>query len=157
MNALFPSAALGMFFDATFTFYTTRTMNFISSITGGDFCMSIETQKATVLISATQQRFEPQVEELMLIHGPMPPGAVSFPAQDIFNMRDRGLVAASVPNYGYGLVMKISKNSVQVQYRNMRRWLSKHYILEDFITFVTDLSYAELDPEFVARFDEISL
>ncbi len=119
--------------------------------------MSIETQKATVLISATQQKFVPQVEELMLIHGPMPPGAVSFPAQDIFNMRDRGRVAASVPHYGYGLVMEISKNSVQVQYRNMRRWLSKQYILEDFITFVTDLSYAELDPEFVARFAEISL
>lgn len=157
MNALFPSAALGMFFDATFTFYTTHTMNIISSITRGEFCMSIGTQKATVLISETQQKFEPQVEELMLIHGPMPPGAVSFPAQDIFNMRDRGRVAANVPHYGYGLVMKISKDRVQVLYRNMRRWLSKKFILEDFITFVTDLSYAELDPEFVARFADISL
>jgi hypothetical protein len=155
MNALFSSSALGKFFDATFTFYTTRTKNMISSITDGEFCMSIEAGKATVLSLETQRKFEPQVEELMLIHGPMPTGAVSFPAHDIFDMRDRGEVAENVPNYGYGLIMQVSNNSVQVQYRNIRRWFKKQFIFEDCMTFVTDLSYKELDPEFASRFAEI--
>jgi hypothetical protein len=146
-----------MHFDATFTFYTTRMMNIIASITDGELSMSVETEKATVLSSETQKKFEPQLEELMLIHGPMPPGAVSFPAQDMFNLRDRGQVVECVPNYGYGLIMEISNNNVQVRYRNMRRWLKKQDILENFITFVTDLSYAELDPAFIARFAEIRI
>ncbi len=157
MNAHFPSSALGMFFDATFTFYTTHTMNIISSIADGEFWKPVDTRKAIVLSSETQSKFEPQVEELMLIHGPMPPGAVSFPAHDIFNMRDMGRVAESVPNYGYGLIMHISNNSVLVQYRNMRRWFKKQNVLEEFLTFVTDLSYAELDPDFITRFADMSV
>jgi hypothetical protein len=149
-----------MFFDATFTFYTTHTMNFISSMKSSEFWISIDIQKAAVLDSETRKQVSPQVEELMLIHGPMPPGAVSFPAHDFFNLTEegRGRVAEGVPNYGYGLIMAIFGNDVLVQYRNARRRLRKQDILARYASFVTDLSYApRVDPALLHRFAAMRL
>jgi hypothetical protein len=135
-----------MFFDATFTFYTTRMMNIISSMKGSEFWISIEIQKAAALESEARKQFSPQVEELMLIHGPMPPGAVSFPAHAYFDLRGNG-AAEWVPNYGYGLITEVFGSDVLVQYRNMRRRIPKQAVFTHFATLVTDLSYTtSLDP-----------
>ena len=140
LSTLFPSAVIGMFFDVTFFFYTNRVFKIISSMKEESFVELIGHEKAGFLDSEIRSKISPYIEELMLIHGPLPPGAVSFPAERMF-----GFNQILIPryNYGYALITKISGNVVQVQYQNMKYQLEKQYIFQKFAIFVTDLTHAE--------------
>ena len=140
LSTLFPSAAIGMFFEVTFFFYTDRVFKKISSMKEESFAEFIRPEKANFLGSEIRAKISPYIEELMLINGPLPPGAVSLPAERMFDLKET-LVPRS--NYGYALVTKVSGNVVQVQFQNMKCQFEKQYIFEEFAIFVTDLSYAE--------------
>jgi hypothetical protein len=140
MSTLFPSAVIGMFFDVTFFFYTTRAFKAISSMKEESFVELIKPEKAEFLQFEILSKISPYIEELMLINGPLPPGAVSLPAERMFGIKET-LIPRS--NYGYALVTKISGDVVQVQYQNMKCQLEKQVIFQKFAIFVTDLTHAE--------------
>ena len=142
---LFPSGVLGMFFDATIRFYTSKAMTTVSSLVDSELRVLVEPTKADFLGSEIQLRITPQIEELMLIYGPLPIDAISYPTDGVFNFK--GVYAPSNDRKGYGLISKISGSTVLVQYRNKICQFTKEEILDRYFMYVTGLVRVDISKD----------
>ncbi len=78
MAQLFPDAHPGPFFELAFEFYNSNTKNAILALKERESRLIGPSEKAAFFRNEIQSQFSPQIEELMLIYGPLPSGAVSL-------------------------------------------------------------------------------
>ncbi len=144
ISVLFPDAAtdIGRNFEVTIQFYNSKTMESVLLLKTLEFRIPGPADKAQLLGNEILLQFSPQIEELMLIYGPMPMGAVAFPAENFFDFR--GGMATFGFDYGYALIRKITGDIVIVQFGNGGYEFTKQDVLKHYKTFVTDL--VPLDP-----------
>jgi hypothetical protein len=142
MAQLFPDAHTGPFVELTFEFYNLNAKNLILSLKGREYWVSGPSEKAAFFSNEIQRQITPLIEELMLIYGPKPKGAISLQIQNFFVFQ--GGFVKLVNDHGYALIKAISGDNVIAQFGNGDFHLCKHDVLTKYTTFVTDL--VALDP-----------
>lgn len=100
ISSVCSSHGSGPFFEATFKFFSFRVKELILQLTKLEFLRTGPVAKADFSLKEMHAQSTPQLEEMMLVYGPLPLGAEEFPVWKIFDMQ--GSIPSNGVN-GYGL------------------------------------------------------